>query len=89
MKINNDYSAKFYMRITCSDGLGIIGSVGKAAEETGKDIYIYIYIYTYIYAYMHIYIHIYIYVYIYISLPIFDWICMYVYRYICMYHMWS
>eukprot|EP00596_Hydrurales_sp_CCMP1899_P003918 CAMPEP_0119039076 /NCGR_PEP_ID=MMETSP1177-20130426/8382_1 /TAXON_ID=2985 /ORGANISM="Ochromonas sp, Strain CCMP1899" /LENGTH=446 /DNA_ID=CAMNT_0007002507 /DNA_START=140 /DNA_END=1480 /DNA_ORIENTATION=- len=38
MKINNDYSAKFYMRITCSDGLGIIGSVGKAAEETGVSI---------------------------------------------------
>lgn len=30
--IDNDYEAKFYVRIKCSDGLGIIRSVGEAAE---------------------------------------------------------
>ena len=30
--LNNDYSARFYIRIKCSDGLGIIRAVGQAAE---------------------------------------------------------
>ena len=30
--LNNDYSARFYIRIKCSDGLGIIRAVGQSAE---------------------------------------------------------
>merc|ERR1711871_779153 len=37
--INNDYSAKFYVRIKCSDGLGIIRSVGEAAEHSKVSIH--------------------------------------------------
>ena len=37
--LNNDYVAKFYVRIKCSDGLGIIRMVGEAAESTGVSIY--------------------------------------------------
>ena len=32
--VDNDYSAKFYVRITCSDGLGIIRHIGDAAESS-------------------------------------------------------
>jgi hypothetical protein len=31
--LNNDYQAKFYIRIKCCDGLGIIRMVGEAAEQ--------------------------------------------------------
>jgi hypothetical protein len=37
--LNNDYIARFYVRIKCSDGLGIIKAVGLAAEESGVSIY--------------------------------------------------
>ena len=30
--INNDYTACFYVRIHCKDGLGIVKAVGEAAE---------------------------------------------------------
>jgi len=30
--VNNDYLARFYVRIKCKDGLGIVRSVGQAAE---------------------------------------------------------
>ena len=36
--INNDYEARFYVRIKCSDGLGIIRSVGEAAELSAVSI---------------------------------------------------
>jgi len=39
MTINNDYAARFYVRITCSDGLGIIRSVGETAEQNGISIH--------------------------------------------------
>eukprot|EP01035_Chromulina_nebulosa_P018227 gene18227-23896_t len=39
LHINNDYSAKFYVRITCRDGLGIIRSVGEIAEKCGVSIH--------------------------------------------------
>ena len=29
IQINNDYEARFYIRINCSDGIGIIKSVGR------------------------------------------------------------
>ena len=32
--VDNDYSARFYVRITCSDGLGIIRHIGDAAESS-------------------------------------------------------
>lgn len=31
--LKNDYTAEFYMRIKCSDGIGIIRRVGEAAEK--------------------------------------------------------
>ncbi len=37
--IDNDYSARFYVRVTCQDGLGIIRSVGLAAEGAGVSIH--------------------------------------------------
>ena len=37
--INNDYEGRFYVRIKCSDGLGIIKSVGEAAELSSVSIY--------------------------------------------------
>lgn len=36
--LNNDYSARFYIRLSCSDGLGIIRMVGEAAELNGVSI---------------------------------------------------
>lgn len=36
--INNDYSARFYLRVRCSDGLGIIRAVGQAAENCNVSI---------------------------------------------------
>lgn len=36
--VNNDYASSFYIRLNCNDGLGIIASVGKAAEEAGVSI---------------------------------------------------
>jgi len=39
LTINNDFIACFYVRITCQDGLGIIKSVGEAAESTGVSIH--------------------------------------------------
>lgn len=39
LNIDNDYTACFYVRITCQDGLGIIKSVGEAAENTGVSIH--------------------------------------------------
>ena len=33
LAINNDYSATFYVRICCTDGLGIDKEVGAAAES--------------------------------------------------------
>ena len=39
IQLNNDYTASFYVRIKCIDGLGIIGSVGQAAQEAGVSIY--------------------------------------------------
>jgi homoserine dehydrogenase len=39
LPINNDYTACFYVRITCQDGLGIIKSVGEAAEKSGVSIH--------------------------------------------------
>lgn len=38
LNINNDYSAVFYVRISCTDGLGIIREVGEAAETCGVSI---------------------------------------------------
>ena len=32
--VDNDYSARFYVRVTCSDGLGIIRHIGDAAETS-------------------------------------------------------
>jgi len=37
--LNNDYLARFYIRIKCSDGLGIIRLVGEAAESSGVSIH--------------------------------------------------
>eukprot|EP01038_Epipyxis_sp_PR26KG_P006854 gene6854-9385_t len=37
--LNNDYLAKFYIRIKCSDGLGIIRDVGDAAAQSGVSIH--------------------------------------------------
>ena len=37
--LNNDYVARFYVRVKCSDGLGIIRAVGEAAEASGVSIY--------------------------------------------------
>ena len=37
--INNNYYSRFYVRITCSDSLGIIRSVGEAAEASGVSIH--------------------------------------------------
>lgn len=37
LQLNTDYTASFYVRIKCEDSLGIIGSVGKAAEATGNE----------------------------------------------------
>jgi hypothetical protein len=39
IQLNNDYTASFYVRIKCEDSLGIIGSVGKAAEAAGVSIH--------------------------------------------------
>ena len=39
LQLNNDYTASFYVRIKCEDSLGIIGSVGKAAEAAGVSIH--------------------------------------------------
>ena len=36
--INNDYEGRFYVRINCSDGLGIVRSVGEAAELSAVSI---------------------------------------------------
>lgn len=38
VSIDNDYTAVFYIRINAKDGLGIIKSVGEAAEATGVSI---------------------------------------------------
>lgn len=38
MVINNDYTACFYVRIRCKDGLGIVKAVGDAAEAAGVSI---------------------------------------------------
>jgi homoserine dehydrogenase len=37
--INNDYSSAFYVRVNCSDGLGIIKAVGEAAEQSSVSIH--------------------------------------------------
>eukprot|EP01037_Dinobryon_pediforme_P017843 gene17843-18071_t len=37
--LDNDYLARFYIRIKCSDGLGIVRAVGEAAELTGVSIH--------------------------------------------------
>jgi len=39
MPLNNDYVSSFYVRVKCSDGLGIIRAIGEAAEATGVSIY--------------------------------------------------
>jgi len=39
LALNNDYASCFYVRIKCSDGLGIIRAIGEAAEATGVSIY--------------------------------------------------
>eukprot|EP01040_Poterioochromonas_malhamensis_P004301 gene4301-4608_t len=39
IELNNDYIANFYIRIKCSDGLGIIRAVGEAAEKNGVSIH--------------------------------------------------
>ena len=36
--INNDYDGEFYVRVNCADRLGIIKSVGEAAEISGVSI---------------------------------------------------
>ena len=38
IEINNDYEAKFYVRISCKDGLGIVRAAGEAAEQAGVSI---------------------------------------------------
>ena len=38
MVVDNDYSAVFYIRINAKDGLGIIKSVGEAAESNGVSV---------------------------------------------------
>ena len=38
LPVDNDYTARFYVRITCSDGLGIIRHIGDAAESSGVSI---------------------------------------------------
>lgn len=37
--LNADYSSRFYVRIKCSEGLGIIRKVGEAAEQAGMSIH--------------------------------------------------
>ena len=39
LKINNDYTAQFYVRISITDGLGIIRQVGESAEAAGVSIH--------------------------------------------------
>ena len=39
LELDNDYTASFYVRIKCEDSLGIIGSVGQAAQEAGVSIH--------------------------------------------------
>lgn len=39
IQINADYLSRFYVRIKCSDGLGIIRKVGEAAETAGVSIH--------------------------------------------------
>ena len=39
ISLNPDYSCDFYIRIKCSDGLGIIRHVGDAAEKAGVSIH--------------------------------------------------
>eukprot|EP01042_Synura_sphagnicola_P006786 gene6786-8687_t len=39
LAINNDFTSRFYVRISCKDGLGIVRSVGEAAELAGVSIY--------------------------------------------------
>lgn len=39
LQCNSDYVSKFYIRIKCTDQLGIIGAVGQAAEESGVSIH--------------------------------------------------
>jgi homoserine dehydrogenase len=38
VELNNDYLSTFYVRITCADALGIVRSVGEAAEASGVSI---------------------------------------------------
>ncbi|RLN96027.1 hypothetical protein BBJ28_00009378 [Nothophytophthora sp. Chile5] len=38
-KLQPDYEAHFYVRITIADGLGVIRAVGQLAEESGVSIY--------------------------------------------------
>ena len=37
--IDNDYEGEFYVRVSCSDRLGIVKSVGEAAEGAGVSIH--------------------------------------------------
>ena len=39
IELNNDYTAQFYVRISITDGLGIIRQVGEAAEAAGVSIH--------------------------------------------------
>ena len=39
IELNNDYTAQFYVRISITDGLGIIKQVGEAAEAAGVSIH--------------------------------------------------
>jgi len=39
LALNNDYEAQFYVRISITDGLGIIRQVGEAAEQAGVSIH--------------------------------------------------
>lgn len=39
LELDNDYLASFYVRIKCEDSLGIIGSVGQAAQDAGVSIH--------------------------------------------------
>jgi hypothetical protein len=39
LPLDNDYYSRFYIRINCSDGLGIIRAVGDAAEQCSVSIH--------------------------------------------------
>lgn len=39
IKMDSDYESKFYMRVNCKDGVGVLGAVGLAAAQAGVSIH--------------------------------------------------